>query len=46
MTTGTLWVICHCLAVVVFVNRYVGGLLLRLVRAGKWDKPVTITSRR
>ena len=38
MTTGTLWVICHCLAVVVFVNRYVGGLLLRLVRAGKWDE--------
>jgi cellulose synthase/poly-beta-1,6-N-acetylglucosamine synthase-like glycosyltransferase len=38
MTTGTLWVICHCLAVVVFVNRYVGGLLLRLVRAKKWDE--------
>ncbi len=37
MTTGTLWVICHCLAVVVFVNRYVGGLLLRLVRAKNWD---------
>jgi N-acetylglucosaminyltransferase len=37
VTTGTLWVICHCLAVVVFVNRYVGGLLLRLVRAKNWD---------
>ena len=37
MTTGTLWVICHCLAVVVFVNRYVGGLLLRLVRAKNLD---------
>jgi len=38
VTTGTLWVICHCLAVVVFVNRYVAGILLRLVRAKKWDE--------
>jgi cellulose synthase/poly-beta-1,6-N-acetylglucosamine synthase-like glycosyltransferase len=38
VTTGTLWVICHCLAVVVFVNRYVGGILMRLVRAHKWDE--------
>jgi len=38
VTTGTLWVICHCLAVVVFVNRYVGGVLMRLVRAHKWDE--------
>jgi N-acetylglucosaminyltransferase len=37
MTTGTLWVICHCLAVVVFVNRYVAGILLRLVRNKNWD---------
>lgn len=38
MTTGTLWVICHCLAVVVFVNRYVAGILLRLVRGKNWDE--------
>lgn len=38
MTTGTLWVICHCLAVVVFVNRYVAGILMRLVRAKNWDE--------
>ena len=38
MTTGTLWVICHCLAVVVFVNRYVAGILLRLARQKTWDE--------
>ena len=38
MTTATLWVIVHCLAVVVFVNRYLGGILLRLVRTKKWDE--------
>jgi len=32
-----LWVLCHCLAVVVFVNRYVAGILLRLARHKNWD---------
>ena len=38
MTTHTLWVICHCLAVVVFVNRYVAGIALRLARRKTWDE--------
>ncbi|MFN0245859.1 MAG: glycosyltransferase [Kofleriaceae bacterium] len=38
MTAGTLWVICHCLAVVVFFNRYVAGLILRFVRRKQWDE--------
>ena len=38
MTTHMLWVICHCLAVVVFVNRYVAGIILKLARNKKWDE--------
>jgi cellulose synthase/poly-beta-1,6-N-acetylglucosamine synthase-like glycosyltransferase len=38
MHAGTLWVICHCLAVVVFFNRYVAGIILRLARHKKWDE--------
>ena len=38
MTTHALWFICHCLAVVVFVNRYVAGIILRLVRNKNWDE--------
>ncbi len=38
MTTHVLWVIVHCLAVVVFVNRYVAGLLLRLSKRKTWDE--------
>jgi N-acetylglucosaminyltransferase len=38
VTTATLWVIVHCLAVVVFVNRYVAGILLRFFRGRKWDE--------
>lgn len=38
MTTGVLWIIVHCLAVVVFVNRYVAGIILRLVRGSQWDE--------
>ena len=38
MTTHMLWVLCHCLAVVVFVNRYVAGILLRLARHKTWDE--------
>ncbi|HEV7554368.1 MAG TPA: glycosyltransferase [Kofleriaceae bacterium] len=38
MTPHLLWVIVHSLAVVVFVNRYVAGLILRIVRRNKWDE--------
>jgi cellulose synthase/poly-beta-1,6-N-acetylglucosamine synthase-like glycosyltransferase len=38
MTTHVLWVIIHCLAVVVFVNRYVAGIILRIVRGKSWDE--------
>jgi cellulose synthase/poly-beta-1,6-N-acetylglucosamine synthase-like glycosyltransferase len=38
MTTHTLWVIVNCLAVVVFLNRYVGGVILRVIRRNKWDE--------
>lgn len=38
MTTHTLWVIVYCLAVVVFVNRYIAGMILRAVRHRTWDE--------
>src|SRR5262245_11826459 len=38
MTVHVLWVIVHSLAVVVFVNRYIAGIILRLVRGKKWDE--------
>ena len=38
MTTHVLWVIVHSLAVVVFVNRYVAGLVLRVARGKNWDE--------
>lgn len=38
MTTQALWLIVYCLAVVVFVNRYVAGILLRLARGKNWDE--------
>jgi len=40
MTTHVLWVLVHSLALVVFINRYVAGLLLRSVRGKKWDEVV------
>ncbi|HEY0251347.1 MAG TPA: glycosyltransferase family 2 protein, partial [Kofleriaceae bacterium] len=40
MTTHVLWVLVHSLALVVFINRYVAGLLLRTVRGEKWDEVV------
>jgi cellulose synthase/poly-beta-1,6-N-acetylglucosamine synthase-like glycosyltransferase len=40
MTTHVLWVLVHSLALVVFINRYVAGLLLRSVRGAKWDEVV------
>jgi len=38
MTTHVLWVIVHSLAVVVFVNRYIAGIILRIVRGKNWDE--------
>jgi cellulose synthase/poly-beta-1,6-N-acetylglucosamine synthase-like glycosyltransferase len=38
MTTHVLWVIVHSLAVVVFVNRYIAGIILRMVRHKTWDE--------
>jgi cellulose synthase/poly-beta-1,6-N-acetylglucosamine synthase-like glycosyltransferase len=38
VTAGTLWVICHLLAVVVFFNRYVAGIILRIYRNKNWDE--------
>jgi N-acetylglucosaminyltransferase len=37
MTTHVLWVIVHSLAVVVFVNRYIAGIILRVSRGKNWD---------
>jgi cellulose synthase/poly-beta-1,6-N-acetylglucosamine synthase-like glycosyltransferase len=34
------WVLVHSLALVVFVNRYLGGLLVRLIRRRGWDATV------
>jgi N-acetylglucosaminyltransferase len=38
MTTHALWVICNCLALIVFINRYVAGIILRVVRRKTWDE--------
>jgi cellulose synthase/poly-beta-1,6-N-acetylglucosamine synthase-like glycosyltransferase len=38
MTTHVLWILIHCLALVVFVNRYVAGVFLRIARGNKWDE--------
>jgi cellulose synthase/poly-beta-1,6-N-acetylglucosamine synthase-like glycosyltransferase len=32
------WIIVHSLAIVVFINRYLGGLVMRLVRGSAWDQ--------
>ena len=40
MTPHLLWVIVHSLAVVVFVNRYIAGLILRLARRKQWDETI------
>lgn len=31
-------ILYHCLAVVLFINRYVGGLILRAIRGSSWDE--------
>ncbi len=38
MTNHAFWVIVYCLGVVVFVNRYIGGLILRSLRGKKFDE--------
>ncbi len=38
MTTFVLWTLVKLLATVVFINRYVAGILLRIVRGRKWDE--------
>jgi len=38
VTTHTLWVICYCLAMVVFVNRYIAGIAMRVARRKTWDE--------
>src|ERR1044072_8354616 len=38
MTPHVLWVIVHSLAVVVFVNRYIAGIILRVIRGDRWDE--------
>jgi N-acetylglucosaminyltransferase len=38
MNTHVLWVLVHSLAVLVFVNRYVAGIVLRVIRGNSWDE--------
>lgn len=38
MTTFVLWSLVKLLALVVFINRYVAGILLRVIRGKKWDE--------
>lgn len=38
MNTHVLWVLVHSLAVLVFVNRYVAGIVLRVIRGSQWDE--------
>jgi cellulose synthase/poly-beta-1,6-N-acetylglucosamine synthase-like glycosyltransferase len=32
------WLFVHALATIIIVNRYIGGLVLRVVRGAKWDE--------
>jgi cellulose synthase/poly-beta-1,6-N-acetylglucosamine synthase-like glycosyltransferase len=38
MTTFVLWTLVKLLATVVFINRYVAGIIIRVVRGKKWDE--------
>jgi cellulose synthase/poly-beta-1,6-N-acetylglucosamine synthase-like glycosyltransferase len=38
--TGHLWVVLQALAIIVFVNRYVTGLLLRMLRGKRFDETI------
>jgi cellulose synthase/poly-beta-1,6-N-acetylglucosamine synthase-like glycosyltransferase len=38
MTTFVLWTLVKLLALVVFINRYIAGIILRVIRGKKWDE--------
>ena len=38
MTTFVLWTLVKLLAMVVFINRYIAGIILRIVRGKTWDE--------
>jgi N-acetylglucosaminyltransferase len=38
--TTALWVLVHSLAAVIFINRYIGGFLVRAFHRGPWDETV------
>src|SRR5262245_29823055 len=38
MTTFVLWSLVKLLALVVFINRYIAGVMLRVIRGKNWDK--------
>jgi cellulose synthase/poly-beta-1,6-N-acetylglucosamine synthase-like glycosyltransferase len=38
MTTFVLWSLVKLLALVVFINRYIAGVLIRILRGKKWDE--------
>ena len=40
MTSHVVWVCIHSLAVLVFINRYLAGVILKLARGLKWDEKV------
>lgn len=40
---GVLWILIHTLAFVVFVNRYIGGAAIRLLRGAAWDATIDDT---
>jgi cellulose synthase/poly-beta-1,6-N-acetylglucosamine synthase-like glycosyltransferase len=40
MTGHTFWVIVYCLGLVVFVNRYLGGVILRRLRGEHFDETI------
>jgi hypothetical protein len=35
---GIIWLLVHALAMVVFVNRYFGGFVMRMIRGAAWDE--------
>jgi cellulose synthase/poly-beta-1,6-N-acetylglucosamine synthase-like glycosyltransferase len=38
MTTFVLWTLVKLLAMVVFINRYIAGIILRVIRGKSWDE--------
>src|SRR4029079_6713759 len=38
MTTHVLWALVKMLALIVFINRYIAGVLIRILRGKKWDE--------